>query len=111
MKRLDRDFQDMVSTFETVDLERADNGQILAHYRNLLEMVTDKWDLTLVNDMYAFLFTGLLKSRLRSKEKAGKIRNAEETANRCISGISPAVSSAWDRPGAARQRRGLLSCG
>lgn len=88
MKRLDRDFQDMVSTFETVDLERADNGQILAHYRNLLEMVTDKWDLTLVNDMYAFLFTGLLKSRLRSKEKAGKIRNAEETANRCISGIN-----------------------
>lgn len=88
MRRLDRDFQEMVDTFEAVDLERADSGRILAHYKKLLEMVTDKWDLTLVNDMYAFLYTGLLKSRLKSRERAGEIRNAEETAKRCISGIS-----------------------
>ncbi len=88
MRRLDRDFQRMVERFEAVDLKQADNGRILAHYRELLETVTDRWDLTLVNDMYAFLYTGLLKSRLRAREKAGKIPDAEEAANRCISGIN-----------------------
>lgn len=84
MERLDRDFKDMIETFETVDLSKADNTEILAHYRNMLKNVTEKWDLTLVNDMYAFLYTGLLKSRL----KARKIPNAKELANRCISGLN-----------------------
>ena len=84
MERLDRDFKDMIEAFETVDLNQADNAEILAHYRNMLENVTEKWDLTLVNDMYAFLYTGLLKSRL----KAGKVPDAEEFANRCISGLN-----------------------
>ena len=84
MDRLDRDFKDMIKDFETVDLNQANNAEILAHYKNMLENVTEKWDLTLVNDMYAFLYTGLLKSRL----KAGKVPDAEELANRCISGLN-----------------------
>lgn len=84
MRRLDGEFKDMIVAFESVDLSRADNAEILAHYRNMLENVTEKWDLTLVNDMYAFLYTGMLKSRLR----AGKVPDAEELANRCITGLN-----------------------
>lgn len=84
MEKLDRNFKDMIRAFETVDLNQADNTEILTHYRNMLENVTEKWDLTLVNDMYAFLYTGLLKSRL----KAEKVPDAEEFANRCISGLN-----------------------
>lgn len=83
MEQLDEYFQEIIAAFETVDINHADSGMILAHYKNLLEKVSEKWDLTLVNDMYAFLFTGLLKSRL----KARKIPDADVVANRCISGI------------------------
>ncbi|MDE7268236.1 MAG: phosphoenolpyruvate synthase [Lachnospiraceae bacterium] len=84
MEQLNRDFKNMIEDFETVDLNQADNAEILAHYKNMLENVTEKWDLTLVNDMYAFLYTGLLKSRL----KARKVPDAEAFANRCISGLN-----------------------
>lgn len=84
MEKLDVYFQEIIADFETVDINRADSKEILAHYRKLLQKVTEKWDLTLVNDMYAFLFTGLLKSRL----KARKVPDADVAANRCISGIN-----------------------
>lgn len=84
MEQLDEYFQEIIAAFEAVDIDRADSGEILAHYKNLLQKVTEKWDLTLVNDMYAFLFTGLLKSRL----KARKIPDADMVANRCISGLN-----------------------
>lgn len=84
MEQLDEYFQEIIAAFEAVDIDRADSGEILAHYKNLLQKVTEKWDLTLVNDMYAFLFTGLLKSRL----KARKIPDADIVANRCISGLN-----------------------
>lgn len=84
MEQLDGYFQEIIAAFEAVDIDRADSEEILAHYKNLLQKVTEKWDLTLVNDMYAFLFTGLLKSRL----KARKIPDADRVANLCISGLN-----------------------
>ena len=79
MKKLDVEFQEMICLFKSVDLDLAGAEEILLHYQNLLDKVTEKWDLTLVNDMYTFIFTGLLKSRLKSKP-------AE--ANRLISGLN-----------------------
>ena len=84
MEQLDEYFQEIITAFEAVDISRADSEKILEHYQNLLQKVTEKWDLTLVNDMYAFLFTGLLKSRL----KARRIPDADVVANRCISGLN-----------------------
>ena len=84
MEQLDEYFQEIITAFEAVDISRADSEKILEHYQNLLQKVTEKWDLTLVNDMYAFLFTGLLKSRL----KARNIPDADVVANRCISGLT-----------------------
>ncbi|MBP5261927.1 MAG: phosphoenolpyruvate synthase, partial [Clostridiales bacterium] len=42
----------------------------------------DVWDVTLLNDMYAFIFTGLLKSRYKKKGLS------EKEINQVISGIS-----------------------
>ncbi len=70
MKKLDREFGEMICFFNSMDLENAGGEEILKHYKALLDKVTEKWDITLVNDMYSFIFTGLLKSRLKSKKFA-----------------------------------------
>lgn len=79
MEELDVEFKEMIRFFKSVDLNSAGAEEILSHYRNVLDKVTAKWDLTLANDMYTFIFTGLLKSRLKSDP-------AE--ANRLISGLN-----------------------
>ena len=84
MDRLDGEFKEMISFFDSLDLDKADSAEVLAHYQKLLEMVSEKWDVTLVNDMYSFIFTGLLKHRLRAK----KIPDPDAEANRCISGLN-----------------------
>ncbi len=66
MEKLDGEFREMIRFFESVDLNLASAEEILSHYQNVLDKVTEKWDLTLVNDMYTFIYTGLLKSRLKS---------------------------------------------
>lgn len=83
MKKLDRYFEEILSQFKRVNLDTADNETILAHYQSLLKKVAEQWDLTLVNDMYTFLFTGLLKARLKAK----KIPDFDAAATRYISGI------------------------
>lgn len=84
MEKLDVEFKDMIRLFRSVKLDKASGSEILAHYKNVLEKVTEKWDLTLVNDMYSFIFTGLLKSRLKAK----KIPDPDAEANRLISGLN-----------------------
>lgn len=84
MDRLDGEFKDMIRFFDSVDLDKASGTDILEHYSRLLDKVTEKWDITLVNDMYSFIFTGLLKARL----KANKIPDCDAEANRLISGLN-----------------------
>ncbi len=88
MEELDKFFGSVTGEFGSVDIKAATNAEILAHYQHIKTMVTEKWDLTLVNDMYSFIFTGLLKSRLKAK----KIPDYKEAANRCISGINGLAS-------------------
>lgn len=84
MEKLSAEFVEMIRFFKSVDLNKAKCVEILAHYKNLLDKVTEKWDLTLVNDMYSFIFTGLLKSRLKKRG----VSDYEAEANRQISGIN-----------------------
>lgn len=84
MKKLDREFGEMICFFNSMDLENAGGEEILKHYKALLDKVTEKWDITLVNDMYSFIFTGLLKSRLKSK----KFADADSAASYYISGLN-----------------------
>ncbi len=57
--------------------------EILKLYDLIEEQILSDWGLTLINDTYAFLFTGLLKNRLQKKYSG-----QDGLANRYISGIS-----------------------
>lgn len=67
MRWLDTYFTQILAYFEQLDIRNADNQTLLGYYKELEEMVTKQWDLTLVNDMYSFLYTGLLKGKLKKK--------------------------------------------
>lgn len=83
MEKLDLYFQEIIQRFEALKTDAEDNRILLKHYHTLKEMTVKRWDITLVNDMYGFLFTGLLKSRL----KARHVPDYELAANRAISGV------------------------
>ncbi len=83
MDKLDLYFQKIIRRFDSLDMDTEDNRTLLEHYRSLQDMTVKRWDMTLVNDMYGFLFTGLLKARLKAKH----VPDHEPAANRAISGI------------------------
>ncbi len=57
--------------------------EIFEHYDIIEKRILSDWGLTLLNDTYAFLFTGLLKARLKKKMPGN-----EAAANAYISGIT-----------------------
>lgn len=83
MKRLDAYFAEIIWRFESMDTDTKDNQALLTCYHTLQDMTVKRWDLTLVNDMYAFLFTGLLKTWL----KARHVPDYELESSRAISGL------------------------
>lgn len=83
MDKLDLYFQEIIRRFEALETDTEDNRILLKHYHELKDMTVERWDITLVNDMYGFLFTGLLKSRLKAKH----VPDYELAANRAISGV------------------------
>ncbi|MBQ8118061.1 MAG: phosphoenolpyruvate synthase [Lachnospiraceae bacterium] len=88
MKKLNEDFQkirdEFYADYAQYDQDREkDPARLLAMYQEIKAKLFDVWDVTLLNDLYAFVFTGLLKNRL--KKKYGK---AEQDVNRYISDIS-----------------------
>ncbi len=85
MKRLSAEFERISAEFARSIEETNDPAELVRLYKSLRETLSDRWDLTLVNDMYTFIYTGLLKkslSRRHGAEQAGKL------ANICISGNS-----------------------
>ncbi len=86
MRDLENYFKEVLEIFGKMDIENASNGELLSYYRDLENRVTDRWDITLANDMYSFLFTALVKSRLKAKSDSKE--NVDELANRYISQIA-----------------------
>ncbi len=76
MKRLNRDFIRINEGFYEKYHEKIAPKELLELYRELHDTLLSCWDVTLLNDMYSFLFTGILKKRLG------------EQSNQVISGIS-----------------------
>lgn len=70
------------SFYEKIDRCR-DEKEIVALFEKVEKEIFSCWDVTLINDVYTFVFTGLLKSRLRKKYD-----DFEQRANDYISGIS-----------------------
>ena len=58
------------------------NEEVFELYNKIKEELLDSWDITLVNDLYSFIYTGLLKKRLNKK------KYSSEKVNDYISGIS-----------------------
>ena len=84
MAKLNEDFTDINKYFKENYSEELSNKELVSLYENVKAKVLDNWDITLLNDMYAFIFTGLLKSML----KMDKVENYETVVNDYISGIS-----------------------
>ena len=84
MRKLDRGFDTVNRHFRQTYSKDLSNGELIALYGQLREKLFDKWGVTLLNDTYAFVFTGLLKSAFK---KSGT-ENYEEETIKYISGIS-----------------------
>ena len=82
MDKLDFEFKEIECYFKENYSENMSNQDIKKIYDILFTKVLNNWDVTLVNDLYAFLFTGLLKKRMTHQ----KLENAQ--FNDYISGIS-----------------------
>ncbi len=76
MKKLSRDFVKINDGFYARFHENITSKELVALYDELYDTLLSCWDVTLLNDLYSFLFTGLVKKRLG------------EESNQVISGIS-----------------------
>lgn len=83
MKKLNKKFIEVNKKFYSRINKKLNEVDILLLYKEIEDELLSCWDVTLLNDMYTFIFTGLLKARLKKKYK-----NYEELANKYIGGIS-----------------------
>ena len=83
MKKLNERFIEIKNYVYRRFEEEMSAKDILELFDKIQEQLLSCWGITLLNDTYAFIFTGLLKARLKKKYK-----NHEELANSYISGIS-----------------------
>lgn len=78
MEKLNLEFTKINTYYKKHINSKLSNKEIIKLYKEVEEKVLNNWDITLVNDMYAFIFTGLLKKKLKN----------DELTNKYITGIS-----------------------
>jgi pyruvate,water dikinase len=83
MKKLNDSFAGVLAYFEKAMPEAGDPEALAKIYEGLSERILRKWGITLLNDLYAFVFAGALKAYLKHLH----IRDSETIANVHISGI------------------------
>lgn len=83
MKKLNERFIEIKNYVYGRFKEKMTAEEILELFDKIQNQLLSCWGVTLLNDTYAFIFTGLLKSRLKKKYE-----NHEQIANSYISGIS-----------------------
>lgn len=88
MEQLNTAFQDIEDYFKKHFFPEMDEADLTKLYQALADRVLTNWDVTLVNDLYAFVYTGLLTRMLK---KWGTEEDLREW-NRWFSGI-PSISS------------------
>lgn len=82
MDKLNKEFININKYYKEKISSDLSNEDIFKLYRKVEDRILNNWDITLVNDMYAFIYTSLLKKYLNKKYKN------EEITNKYISGIS-----------------------
>lgn len=83
MKKLEKKFAEVNGYFYDNFREDMAPAELISMYDKVKEELLSCWDVTLLNDMYAFIYTGLLKSRLKKKYHLDEGR-----INSLISGIT-----------------------
>ncbi|MBQ5439643.1 MAG: phosphoenolpyruvate synthase, partial [Clostridia bacterium] len=82
MEKLNKDFHTINDDFYARYNETMSSEELYSIFSEIKEKLFGVWDVTLINDMYAFIFTALLKSRLK------KLGKSTDRINEYISGIS-----------------------
>ncbi len=83
MRSLEEEFDRVNKHFYESFNPDMDLKDLIGLYDEVREKLLSIWDVTLLNDMYAFIFTGLVKNRLRKKSGQD-----DAYINKYISGIS-----------------------
>lgn len=83
MKKLEHKFIDINKEFYKEFNSSMNENDVMNLYNKIEKELLSCWDITLLNDTYTFICTGLLKNRLKKKYE-----NYEEIANKYISGIT-----------------------
>lgn len=83
MEKLNNKFININDEFYKEFNSTLNEKEVMNLYNKVGKELFSCWDVTLLNDTYTFIFTGLLKNRLKKKYE-----NYEEIANKYISGIT-----------------------
>ena len=81
MEKLEKYFEDVYKDYSERISSASAAAELPKLYRGLRDALAGEWDLTLANDMYTFIFTGLLKKRLTARYGS----KGAELTNLCIS--------------------------
>jgi pyruvate,water dikinase len=77
MKQLDEDFSSIDRRFQQNFSKKANFYELYQLFEEIKKEVLAQWDITLVNDLYAFVFTGLLK-KMTSTDVQAEIAGIEQ---------------------------------
>ena len=83
MEKLNEEFIRINDDFYKSYREGMSNEELLSQYRIIEKKLLACWDITLINDLYTFVYTGLLKHCLRKKYE-----DADDKTNEFLSGIT-----------------------
>lgn len=84
MGKLNQEFWAVQREYEERFHDGMENEGLLALYDLIRQRLLNHWDITLLNDMYAFVFTALVENRIKKSAPT----DWQERANTLLSGIS-----------------------
>ena len=82
MEKLNNKFISINEFFYKEYNDNLSNEEIIKLYNVIKDDILSNWDITLVNDLYSFIYTGILKKRFKKK------KYSDEKINEYISGIN-----------------------
>lgn len=78
MKQLDSDFEAISEYFNQTYTREASFEELHQLFEQIKRQVLEQWDVTLINDLYAFVYTGLLKKVCPPEEVQEEIAGIEQ---------------------------------
>ncbi len=114
MKKLDTYFDNVYHKYSSAISDTNNPEALLELYCGLRSELASHWDITLVNDLYTFIFTGLLKKSLTKKygSKGQELTNLFIIGNRDIESMKPVkmlveIKKCFTESGVLEELRGV----